>query len=244
MITTHVVKPPSEIGWRAAIPTEILIPGYQISDRIKRVIGRKKAGCRCQTCRILGVGQIIKLPDIFHRIVTMSFQFVENPPETDRRMIIVLPDQLAELLHAVLTKRRYVIESTIQITSGTDKRNFSPDNHAVTIHQRIKFIGLRIMSKSYGIGADFPNKSGILDMVFKQQCVATLSTILMTTHSAKPERLSIEDKAISRINLKPTQTERLFDTINHRPFAVHQFSYSRINKRIAPTIPQTRILNA
>ena len=54
------------------------------------------------------MGQVVQFLDILGRIVSDGLQLIEQPPETDRRMIIMLANQFFQLLFPVLPERRLV----------------------------------------------------------------------------------------------------------------------------------------
>ena len=195
------IQPFPHIGRRTAIPTEILVPGYHISHLIYIIVVRKEAGRCCQASRVLLMGQVVQFLDILGRIVSDGLQLIEQPPETDRRMIIMLANQFFQLLFPVLPERRLVDVALVLVSARPDLRNFSPGDNSVFIHQVIKVSRLRIMSQTNGISPHLDHNGRIFIVMHFIKRISPFRPILVAAYSFQFQMFPIQKETFLGIHM-------------------------------------------
>ena len=132
MVLMSSIQPCGKRSRCGPIPSIIAIPSYMISNEIQRAI---LITCRSsRTSRILPMCHSIQLLYILYRIVSLLFQFIEQSPKTDTRMIVMLADHLFQLLLTIFAERRLINKTFISVSSRPHKWNLSPSDNAIFIH--------------------------------------------------------------------------------------------------------------
>ena len=225
----------------AAIPAEILIPGNDIADHADGIFGRDVAGRCRQSGRIFLVGQFVQFTNIFGRIIAMRLQFVEQTPETDGRMIEVLPDEFFQLFTAIGTEAFLIHKTTVQIAAGTYKGDFGPSDKAVTVHQVIHIGSLRIMGQTDGVDSHFGHQCGIFFMMHLTKSVSHFISFLMAAYTLKLQMFAVQEEAFLGIHPIEPQSQRLADAVGHHS-VFRQRHFGPIQERILTAVPQAGIL--
>ena len=166
-----------------SIPTVVTVPGNVIGNEVQITV--LAAGGSCRTGRVFLFRQYIQFFDILYRIVPDFLQFIEQAPEADRGMIVVLANQFDELLFAILTEGKLVDKTFIRISSGTDKRNLSPSDDTVPVHQIVHISCLRIVCQADGVDSHLAHQCHIFFMMLGTECVTHFGTILMAAYPMK-----------------------------------------------------------
>ena len=224
----------------AAIPTEILIPANQIGQFVQAPT--LIAGGRRRTRRVFPVGQFVQFQNVLTGIVARLLQFVEQSPETDRRMVEILANQFYQLLLAILPERRLVDKSFVPVAPGTDKGYFRPNHQSVAVAQVIHILILRIMCQTDGIYAHFEHNIHIFLMIQGRQSISDFCTILMTANSAKLQVFPVQKEAFIRVDRVITQAQDFLYPVGRLSILQDRSLYS-ITVWIFPAIPQPGLHN-
>ena len=117
---------------------------------------------------------------VFHQLIgdAANEDFIGNTPEADRRMIIILGDQLLHLADAVLVGRRVRIHHA-------DEGDLRPDNEAQLVAGVIEILGVLIVSQTDGVGSQLLDELCILVMILPGKSIALIKTVLVTAYAAK-----------------------------------------------------------
>ena len=117
---------------------------------------------------------------VFHQLIgdAANEDFIGNTPEADRRMIIILSDQLLHLADAVLVGRRVRIHHA-------DEGDLRPDNKAQLVAGVIEILGVLIVSQTDGVGSQLLDELCILVMILPGKSIALIKTVLVTAYAAK-----------------------------------------------------------
>ena len=129
------------------------------------------------------MSQYVQLPDILDRIVTLLFQFIEQPPEANAGMVIQLPDHFLQLLLAILSEALGIYKALVGISSRTHERDLRPCDDTCLVKQVDELIRLWIVREPNRVHSHRPHQSHIFLMISKMERISDLCTLLMTANA-------------------------------------------------------------
>ena len=139
---------------------------------IHRCAGNFRNGS--QTAGIHGFCQLIQISQILAErfIVSTDQDFIGNSPEENRRMVVVLGNQLSHLADGI------VISFLARNKSG-NKRNLCPQSKSGMVAQIIEILIMLIVSQTDGVGTQLFDDRHVFFVVCFGNCPAFVQTVLV-----------------------------------------------------------------
>ena len=190
-----------------------------------------------QSGGIQAMAQIVQNAMVLQKILILCIaahgDLVGKSPYDDAGMVVILCDQLSHLRNGILTAVRHVLG---------DIRNLSPDHQALLVAQIIEMLIVLIVCKANGVGTHLKDQCDILLMILRGQCISLLRTILMAGNTMKRIALTVQNKALLRIDYIAAAAESCDSLIQCLAVSLERYN-SGVQMRILASIPKMYILN-
>ena len=183
--------------------------------------------------------QLVKLANIRHRVITTLPNKREDAPHNNRGVVVILRNNLAQLLEAVVAKGlRWIVANIGQREWRTHKGHINPHQHALLIATLIEVAIVRAGNRANGICAKVAD-NGEVGVYIRVACnEPTTKAVVSHIYASNSYRLIVDVQAVIIADCNLTKSCLKFHPIANLAID-HQLRNHTIHLRVIGT-PQLR----
>ena len=154
---------------------------------------------------------------------------VAEAPDRDGGVVVALGDELPHGGEGVLPPVRHV---------HGDVGDLRPDHDAVLVAQVVEGLGVLVVCKTHGVGADLPDHGHVCNVVLIGEGVALALPVLVAAHAPEGIKAAVQQEALLRVEIEDAAAETGADLIPGR-----ELSRRSVEIGVEYTVPQADVFD-
>lgn len=212
VLLVGLVEEVAEVLGHAAVPAVVAVPGDEIGDEGEAGVVAEVAGADGGAGGVFGLGEGVEFLEEGDGVGGHA-EFVEEAPDDDGGVVLVLADHLDELLAGVLVEAVGGDVALVIVAAGADEGDLGPDEEARAVAGVVHLLGLRIVRQADGVGAHVAHDFDVAQVVGLGEGGELAFPLLVAADAAELQVLAVEEEALVGVDADVAHAEGLGDAV-------------------------------